>query len=172
VRRTVWLTVLAVAGALTAASAKAQRGPSAASLMRGIEQKDWPTYYHLAAALWREGQRDEAAKWLNIAQIRAQAHVRCHQDRTGASLRGSLNEGVGRDINEYLYGSIPRAVRVIDTALEWDAANPNPRLPLPKCAEALEAAREDKLRQRDFTLANVETIRRTRSENGLPNEDD
>jgi hypothetical protein len=172
VRRGVWLTVLAAAGTLTVATADAQRAPSAASLLRGIERKDWPTYYHLAAALWKEGRQEEAAKWLYIAQIRAQAQIRCHQDRNGATLRGSLNEVVGRDINEYLYGSITRAVRVIDSALEWDSANPNPGLEMPKCSEALEIARNDKLEQRAYTLANVDTIRRNRSENGLPNEDD
>ncbi|MFN3591892.1 MAG: hypothetical protein ACK4TG_06865, partial [Thermaurantiacus sp.] len=69
-------------------------------------------------------------------------------------------------------GSIERAIRVIDEVLAWDAANPSPELPMPKCAEALEIARADKLEQRAWTLANAEEIRTNRSANGLPNEDD
>lgn len=161
---------VAAAALLLAAPAAGQGQPSADALLKGIEKRPWNDYYQLAAALFREGRRDEAATWLYIAQIRAQADVRCREDRQGAQLRGSLNEVVGRDINEYLYGSVARAVRVIDEALAWDAANPNPRLPLPKCAAALEAARADKLEQRDWTLANAGAIRRQRAENNLSNE--
>lgn len=168
-RPALWAAALSIASFM-AGSADAQKQPSSASLLKGIEKRPWNEYYTLAAALYREGQREEAAKWLYVAQIRAQADIRCNQDRGGAQLRGSLNEVVGRDINEYLYGSVARAVRVIDSALEWDAANPNPRLPLPKCAEALEVARGDKLKQREWTLANADEIRKGRADNGLANE--
>lgn len=108
--------------------------------------------------------------WLYVGQIRAQANLRCRQDSKGATLRGSLNEVVGRAINEYLYGSIARVVRVIDAALEWDKANPNPHLQMPQCADAHEIARTDKTKQREWTLANADDIRKGRMKSGLANE--
>jgi hypothetical protein len=162
-----WVATLALASA-----AHAQKAPDSAALLKGIEARPWNDYYTLAAALFREGRNEEAARWFYIGQIRGQAQVRCFEDRQAATLRGSLNDVVGQDINIYLYGSTARAVRIIDEALAWDAANPNPHLPMPKCAEALEIARADKMEQREWTLANVEKIRANRAANGLPNEVD
>lgn len=119
------LAAVATALLLAGGPAVAQKQPSATSLLKGIEKKPWQVHYQLAAALFREGRKDEAAKWFYVGQIRGQAQVRCFEDRGGAALRGSLNEVVGREINEYLYGSVDRAVRVIDEALAWDAANPS-----------------------------------------------
>lgn len=164
--------VVLAACVLASVAAEAQEPQSAATLLRGIESRPWFEVYTLADTLFEDGRKDEAAKWLYVAQIRSQAVIRCGEDSLGAQLRGFLNEAVGRNINEYLHGSIARAVRVIDEALAWVAANPDPLLPLPKCAKALEIARADKRKQREWTLANANQIRQQRAENGLPNEDD
>lgn len=164
----------AIAAIAAAQPAVAQDDRSPEQIREGIEAKPWFDFYQLAAALHARGEREEAARWLYIGQMRGRAHILCHAgDPTGApALLGSLNQAVGQPINEWLYGSVSRAVRVIDAALEWEAANPDPALPSPKCDDALAKVRADKREQRAYSLANADAIRKQRAQNGLPNEGD
>ncbi|WP_438728274.1 hypothetical protein ACR9YC_12840 [Parasphingorhabdus sp. DH2-15] len=140
-------------------------------LREDIENKPWDSFYILAAALVREGNYQEAGKWFYIGQMRGRAFINCQPVTPDGdpALLASLNYTLGSEINPVIYSSIKGAIEVIDAALAWEASHPDPRLPLLECAKAMQSVREDKLKQRQWTLDNAAKIRADREESGLPN---
>lgn len=125
-------------------------------------------YFQKAVENWSAGNREDATFWLYVAQLRWRARLTAHPDLdpTGEpALFASLMETVGRPINEYAFGDIEDATRIIDRALQWDAENPDTSLP-----EAIRAStRAGLVALRDDMRRNADDIRRQRTENGLEN---
>ena len=85
----------------------------------------WLAHYQAAAILNAEQPGEEAIKWFYTGQLRARVAARydSHPDGTSA-LVGSLNETIGRPINEYAGGDQTRWLAAIDAATAWSKANP------------------------------------------------
>jgi len=121
-----------------------------------------------AATLFSEGEHDRATFWFYAGQLRFRSYLVANPDidpSGGPALFASLMETVGRPINEYAYGDIPRLVAILDEVLEWDEADPDPALP----AETHRNIREGLEGLRDQTQRDAAQIRTQREANGLPN---
>ena len=128
--------------------------------------------YQRAAELWRAGQRTEAAYWFYRGQFRARVHLLARPDLPPSGDRaafGALNETLGRPINEWLFGSIPEALAVMDRVLAWHAAEDDPFTPKAGFPAAHAATRAGLAQLRARTAAEADAIRRQRAANGLPN---
>jgi hypothetical protein len=133
---------------------------------------EWFEFYKLAAELQKKGAREDAGVAFYVGQLRGRAHAMCEPgDLTGTpALLGSLNEVVGRAINEDLGVSNKRWQAAIKRALAWDEAHPEAALIGPKCLKSFTEVRTGLRKLLAQIGARREEIRRTRTENGLPNE--
>ena len=79
--------------------------------------------YVLAARLFADGRRDEAVRWLYVAQIRARLHLatsRGLRPDAEPALYAALNEEVGRPINEWAFGDVDALALRMQEALDPD----------------------------------------------------
>lgn len=131
----------------------------------------WAGFYEKANEEYAAGNRDEAVTLFYVGQLRGRVVVACQnvpRDRDPALL-ASLNESVGRVMNEYAGGSPAGWAAAIDRALAYDSANPDPNAASAECRAERERQRTGLTELRDHILANVEQIREQRTANGLPN---
>lgn len=131
----------------------------------------WAGFYQQAGEQFSAGNRDEAVTLFYVGQLRGRVVVACQnvpRDREPALL-ASLNESVGRTMNEYAGGSPSGWAAAIDRALAYDTANPDPNAASAECRAERERQRAGLTELRDHVLANVEEIRAQRTANGLPN---
>lgn len=131
----------------------------------------WAAFYQKATEEFAVGNRDEAVTLFYVGQLRGRVVIACQdvpRDRDPALL-ASLNESVGRTMNEYAGGSPAGWAAAIDRALAYDAANPDPNAPSAECRAERARQRAGLTELRDHILANVEQIREQRAANGLPN---
>jgi hypothetical protein len=141
-------------------------------LQRGIESAHPATYYVLARRLFEEGRRDEAVFWFYLGQLRYRVHLtaRPKLDPTGdPALFSSLSEVVGRPLNEYAFGDLPRLVKTIDEVLAWDAAHPDGFTPRDGLGAVPAGVRQGLEKLKDYVTQNGAQIRRQREAAGLPN---
>ena len=158
---------LVIGACAAAAQPPAQR--STAEMTATIERDHPAAYYVLARRLFAEGRKDDAVFWFYTGQIRFRARLATHPNlpRDGEpALFGSLSEVVGRPINEYAFGDIPRLAGIIDRALAWDAAHADPYAPQGKTRDDVRAGLA---RMKAQILATADEIRATRARNGLEN---
>lgn len=128
--------------------------------------------YALAARRFREGPRQEAVRWLYVAQLRARFRLAVTPDlpRDGEpALYAALNESVGRPINEWAFGDVDALAASLQAALDWDAAHANAATPKPGHEAALAQIRAGLAELRETVLASREKIRQQRAANGLEN---
>ncbi len=131
----------------------------------------WAAFYQKANEEYAAGNRDEAVTLFYVGQLRGRIVAACGnvpRDRDPALL-ASLNESVGRVMNEYAGGSPAGWAAAIDRALAYDVANPDPNAASAECRAERERQRTGLTELRDHILANVEQIREQRTANGLPN---
>lgn len=125
-------------------------------------------YFQQAGEAFERGDTDQATFLLYVGQLRYRAYLAANPDLDPSgdpALFASLMEVVGRPINEYAFGDVEEAVGLIDKALAWDAANPDPAIP-----EAIrQSNREGLMGLRDQMLEEADTIAEQRTENGLEN---
>lgn len=129
-------------------------------------------YFVEAGKLFREGRRDDAVFLFYFGQMRYRTFLAARPDLPkdrDAAVFSSLMESIGRPINEYAFGDIPRLAAIIDEALDADARAPDPLTPpnlYPRAhtqvRAGLRALRAEILKRRD-------EIRQTRARNGLGN---
>ena len=131
----------------------------------------WAGFYQKANEEYAAGNRDQAVTFFYVGQLRGRVLVECQQVRPDGepALLASLNESVGRVMNEYAGGSPSGWAAAIDRALAYDAANPDPATPSAECRAERERQRVGLTELRDHILANVDQIREQRTANGLPN---
>jgi len=128
--------------------------------------------YLLASRLFGESRRDEATRWLYIAQIRARYRLATAPGLPPdgePALYAALGESVGRPINEWAFGDVPSAAARMQEALDWDAAHPNAITPKSKDPATLERIRGGLAQMRLKVLVDADEIRQQRNANGLPN---
>ncbi len=152
---------------------EAAPAPSAAAPAPGarLASLPWAGFYQKANEEYSAGNRDEAVTFFYVGQLRGRVVVACQnmpRDRDPALL-ASLNDSVGRVMNEYAGGSPSGWAAAIDRALAYDAANPDPNAPSAECLAERERQRAGLTELRDHILANVDQIREQRTANGLPN---
>ncbi len=128
--------------------------------------------YTLAARLFADGRRVEAVRWLYVAQIRAHYRLATAPDLPEdgePALYASLQDTVGRPINEWAFGDVPALGARMQEALDWDAAHPPQPVPRGADHQAWQQVRDGLAKLRTEVLAQATDIRRQRSANGLPN---
>src|SRR5205085_9647692 len=93
-------------------------------LIRIVPDQHPSFYYILASRLYAANRKDEAVFWMYAGQLRYRIRLACHpelQPDTEPALFASLQEEVGRPINEYA-GADPDAwAASIARARDWDA---------------------------------------------------
>jgi len=109
------------------------REPEAAQTIQqladGIVDRPPATYFSLATALYREGQKDEAAFWYYVGLIRYRAWILA----TGKDGQSSdepyhfwlLTHSVGQSIYQHVDRDSEDLIKAIDRALTWDLEQPN-----------------------------------------------
>ena len=135
-----------------------------------IETKHPATYFLLAKRLFVEGEREEAVFWFYLGQIRYRSYLKLNPklDPSGdPALFSSLFEVVGRPINVYAFGDIPKLIDTIDRALEWDGSHADTYAPKasPDRNQIVNGLRALKV----SILAQQDEIRASRTAKGLEN---
>jgi hypothetical protein len=142
---------------------------STKDMLASVAAEHPASYYVLAKRLFEEGQKDEAVFWFYTGQIRYRARLMTHPNlpKDGEpALFGSLSEVVGRPLNQYAFGDIPKLASIIDRALAWDAQHADPFAPKGEVRDTVRAGLE---KMKADVLANADEIRATRIKNGLEN---
>ena len=138
--------------------------------MNQIESNHPAAYYQLAAKLFADGKKDEAVFWYYVGQLRYRLHLQTAKnlDPSGdPALFTSLSETVGRPLNEYAFGDIPKLAATIDKVLEWDAAHDNGFTPKKGNENAVEQNRSGLASMKEMLLKDLDKIKAQRKENGL-----
>jgi hypothetical protein len=128
--------------------------------------------YKHAMALFKAGQRDEAVYVFYRGQLRYRIYLRAHPNLKpdgDPALFASLNEIVGRPINEYAFGDIPALAETIDRVLAWEAANDDPYTPKAQYAAAHAEVSAGLQSLRNQIVQQREQIRAQRRAANLPN---
>lgn len=141
-------------------------------LQEGIEDQHPATYYVLAKKLFEAGKKDDAAFWFYAGQLRYRFHVSANPglDPSGdPALLASLNEVVGRPINEWAFGDLKALDATIGRVLLWDEEKRNGFTSKTEHAADWKKIRAGLGEMRTYLKQNAEQIRAQRKANGLPN---
>lgn len=141
-------------------------------LIRVIPDHHPAFYYILARRLFDAGRRDEAVFWFYAGQLRYRIRLSCHPNLrpdTEPALFGSLQETVGRPVNEYGFGDLQALPATMERVLAWDAATRNGFEPKAACTRTIAEQREGMGQLIAQLRANPDAIRRERAAHGLPN---
>jgi hypothetical protein len=111
----------------------AGREPGAAQTIQeleiGIQNKAPSTYFALATELFRSGQKDDAAFWYYVGQLRYRFLVLAKAKASEPSEEQAhfwlLSESVGQSIYEKADQRSGALVQALDRALAWDLEQPN-----------------------------------------------
>jgi hypothetical protein len=141
-------------------------------LIRIIPDQHPSFYYILASRLFAANRKDEAVFWFYAGQLRYRIRLACHPDLppdTEPALLASLQEEVGRPINEYA-GADPDAwAAAIARARDWDAQTRNGYEPKAPCQAQIADQRSGMGALIAQIRENKDRIRAERRVNGLPN---
>jgi hypothetical protein len=98
-------------------------------LETGIQNKSPATYFALATELFRQGQKDDAAFWYYVGQLRYRFLVLAKAKNSEPSDEPAhfwlLSESVGQSIYEQADRRSRALIRALDRALAWDLEQPN-----------------------------------------------
>jgi hypothetical protein len=141
-------------------------------LIRIIPDQHPAFYYTLAARLFAANRKQEAVFWFYAGQLRYRIRLACHPNLRHdiePALFGSLQETVGRQINEYAGADPAGWAAAMERVRAWDAATRNGFEPKAGCAAAIADQREGMGQLVAQLRANPEEVRRLRAAGGLPN---
>jgi hypothetical protein len=141
-------------------------------LIRIVPDQHPSFYYILANRLYVANRKDEAVFWFYAGQLRYRIRLACHPDfapDTEPALFGSLQDTVGRPVNEYGFGDLTALPAALERVLAWDATSRNGFEPKAACAAAIAEQRRGLGQLIAQIRANGDDIRRQRTANGLPN---
>lgn len=128
--------------------------------------------YRMAAQLFTAGRRDEATYLFYLGQFRFRVYLLARPNLPPSgdrALFASLSESVGRPINEWAYGDVPRLVSTLDRVIAAAASRDDPYTPRAQFPAAHAEALAGLQRLRSQTLAQRAFIHQQRERNGLPN---
>jgi hypothetical protein len=141
-----------------------------AQLKKGIEGQHPAAYYMLATKLFAADEKDEAVFWFYAGQLRYRFHLAANPELEPSgdpALFAALSEQVGRPLNEYAFGDVPKLAATIDRVLEWDTEHGNGFTDKSAHASALEGIRTGLGEMREMILKHQEQIKQQRKEAGL-----
>lgn len=136
----------------------------------GIEHKHPSEYYRLAGELFSSGNADEAVFWFYAGQLRYRYHLLTERnlDPSGdPALFASLSEVLGRPINEYAFGDVPKLAATIDEVLAWDQSQENGFTPKSRAPQKHQEVRAGLEEMKAYILANQAEIAAQRRAAGL-----
>ena len=128
--------------------------------------------YMRAASLVQAGKPDEAVYWFYRGQLRYRIYLRAHPDLPedgDPAIFASLSSTLGEPINRYAFGDIPTLAATLDRVLAWHDGNDDPFTPKARFPAAHREVRKGLADMRSQMLAEQDTIRARRTQNGLPN---
>jgi hypothetical protein len=166
--------LLIAAAGLEAARAQApvQAPVQAPAEVAGLTGKHPAEYYLRAGQLLKDGRKDDAVFVFYLGQLRYRAHLLARPelppDRDPAAF-SSLSAVIGRPLNEYAFGDIPRLARTIDAVLAYDAANPDGFTSPARFAQVYAGVRDGLEKLKTQMLRDADSIRAARAKNGLQN---
>jgi hypothetical protein len=135
----------------------AGREPGAAQTIQeleiGIQNKAPSTYFALATELYRSGQKDDAAFWYYVGQLRYRflvlAKAKAAEPSDEQAHFWLLSESVGQSIYEKADRRSATLVRALDRALAWDLEQPNGYTSKSAFSAELARARQEMLALRE-----------------------
>ena len=149
------------------------QSPDVMALARALGGAHPAAYYKAAAGLLAKGQRDDAVFVFYLGQLRYRTHLEARRSQmkpdADPAAFSALSETVGRPLNEYAFGDIPRFLTTIDAVLAFDAANPDRFTPPGKFGAAHKTVRDGLVKMRAQVAAQADQIREQRRRNGLEN---
>ena len=122
----------------------------------------------LSKRLWESGRKDDAVFFFYLGQLRYRAYLSANPNGDpsgGRALFDALMSTMGPPINQYAFGDIRALVATIDRVIAWDDGHADDYAS-PKAREDVKTGLK---KMRDDVIARQDEIRRTRSQNGLPN---
>ena len=142
-------------------------------LKNGIENQHPAYFYYLAKKLFAAGQKDDAVFWFYAGQLRYRVYLAVNKDKLDPSgdpaVFSALSEEIGRPINEYAFGDIPQLAKTIDAVVAWDQSHNNALTPREKHKSQYDEIVSGLTQMRDQLVQQADSIRKTRTTNGLPN---
>lgn len=129
-------------------------------------------YYEYAMRLFGEDRKDDAVFWFYAGQLRYRFHLSANPDLApdgDPAVMASLNESVGRVINEYAGGDPVTWAAQIERALTWDAQTENGFTSKAQHAAHWQEIRAGLSSLRDMIERDADSIRSQRAKAGLPN---
>jgi hypothetical protein len=142
-------------------------------LKNGIEKQHPSGLYILAQKLFARGQKDEAVFWYYAGQLRYRVYLTVNKSKLDPSgdpaVFSALTEEIGRPINEYAFGDIPRLAKTIDAVIAWDQSHDNALTPRDKCRTEYDQITAGLTQLRDSMIKNADSIHQQRAAAGLEN---
>jgi hypothetical protein len=142
-------------------------------LKSDIEKQHPSGLYILAQKLFASGQKDEAVFWYYAGQLRYRVYLTVNKSKLDPSgdpaVFSALTEEIGRPLNEYAFGDIPRLAKTIDAVIAWDQSHDNALTPRDKYRTEYDQITAGLTQLRDSMIKNADSIRQQRSGAGLEN---
>ena len=142
-------------------------------LKNGIENQHPTAFYILAQKLFAAGKKDDAVFWFYAGQLRYRVYLLVNKDTLppdgDPAIFASLSEEIGRPINEYAFGDIPRLTKTIDAVIAWDQSHANALTPRNQYKSQYDQIVAGLTEMRDQVLKQADSLRKTRTANGLEN---
>jgi hypothetical protein len=142
-------------------------------LKNDIEKQHPAGLYILAQKLFASGQKDEAVFWYYAGQLRYRVYLTVNQSKLDPAgdpaVFSALTEEIGRPVNEYAFGDIPRLAKTIDAVIAWDQSHANALTPREKYRTEYDQITTGLTQLRDNMIKNADSIRQQRTAAGLEN---
>jgi hypothetical protein len=138
------------------------------ALAAGIEHEHALAALELSKHLWEAGRKDDAVFFFYLGQLRYRAYLSANPNGDpsgGRALFDALMSAMGPPINQYAFADIQALVATIDRVIAWDDGHTDDYT----TRKAREDVKAGLKKMRDDVIARQDEIRRTRSQNGLPN---
>lgn len=81
------------------------------------------TLYALSNALFQLNEKEEAAFWFYVGQLRARIDANISMDKSAGQAVGVLNDHFGPQINQYTFGNLDQLTETVAKVLEFVRSN-------------------------------------------------
>jgi hypothetical protein len=93
------------------------------SILKNPNDFNPPVLYALSRELFQQGNKDEAAYWFYVAQIRARYDANLCLDNSAKQAVSLLNNEYGPDINKYAFQDIDKLEKTINKVVDFVGTN-------------------------------------------------
>ena len=104
---------------------QAWRAETVAAVLASPQAYVPPVLAALAAVLFADGRRDEAAFWFYAAQLRARFDANRCADPTAGAAVAALTQRYGPEINRHAFADPARLRATVERVVAWDRATPH-----------------------------------------------